>query len=118
MISNVGISEVSNFIYDNFLYIGIGTSNKPELETDTELDAQVYRELSNNSVISINRPNDTVVLYKRFLNTSSYSLKESGIFDASENGKMFSRKVFPNVLTNPDDFLDVYYRVKVSDKND
>lgn len=118
MISNVGIDNITDYLINNFNYIGIGTSNQAESEDDTALISQVSRELGSGSITTISRPNDTAVLYKRFSDSSSISFKETGLFDSATNGIMFSRSVIPNVLSNAGEFVDVYYRVQVSDKND
>jgi hypothetical protein len=118
MISNVGINNITDYLINNFNYIGIGTSNQAEAEDDTALISEVSRELGTGSITTISRPNDTAVLYSRFSDSSSISFKETGLFDSSSNGVMFSRSVIPNVLSNAGEFVDVYYRIKVSDKND
>jgi hypothetical protein len=118
MISNVGIDNISDYLINNFSYVGIGTSNQAEEQDDTALISEVSRGIAVGSVSTISRLNDTAVLYKRFSDSSPISFKEVGLFDGLENGLMFSRSVIPNVLSNAGEFVDVYYRVQVSDKND
>jgi hypothetical protein len=118
MISNVGIDNVTDYLINNFNYIAIGTSNQIESQNDDTLISEINRELGTSSITTISRPNDTIVLYKRFSDNSPVSFKETGLFNNIVNGTMFSRSVIPNILSNQGEFVDVYYRVQVSDKND
>jgi len=103
-----------------FKWVGIGTGTAAAASGDTALGSEITggggaRGASATcSQVSGNIANDTAQLVKQFDFSASYTVTESGIFDASADGTMAARQTFAEVGVSSGDSLQVTWKVTKS----
>ncbi|HID43219.1 MAG TPA: hypothetical protein EYP30_05480 [Archaeoglobaceae archaeon] len=79
---------------DPFKYIAVGTGLTPASPTDTSLQNEVDRVLSEITI------NQRQITYVATFVLGSYDLSEFGLFDAATDGIMFSRYCTGSIIQN------------------
>lgn len=124
VITDVGKAQVAGLIggivTDAFTYIAIGDgdSGNPgvcssESSTDTALGHELQRASATATRITTSVTNDTLKLEATFNFTGSYSICESGVFDAASNGNMLARKTFSVINVADGDSLQITWKIQV-----
>lgn len=117
LVVNVGKAQVAGLINGvvttAFKYIAIGTGTTSPSATDTALGSEVARASATTSRATTTVTNDTATWSATFNFTASYSITESGIFDASSGGNMLARQTFSAVNVVSGDSLIVNWKVQV-----
>ena len=122
VVTNAGKAEVAALIGADtsgdgtpFDYIAIGTGTTAESASDTALVNEIQRAAAVGSRVTVNVTNDTLQLVKdAFTFGASYSITESGVFNASTGGTMLCRKTFDAINVTADDTLKVTWKITVS----
>jgi hypothetical protein len=118
LIVNAGKAAVAGLINGvvttPFTYIAIGTGTNAPSPSDTSLQSETHRQSATCSREQTNVPNDTAVLVTTFTFSSSYSITESGCFDASSGGNMLCRQTFSAINVGAGDSLQVTWKIVVS----
>ena len=96
-----------------FNFIAIGTSTASELTSNTSLGVETSRvQDTTNTLTNSSGTGATSQLSSTFLGTTTASIAESGLFDASTTGHMFARKLIsPIVNMVSGDLLTVTWTV-------
>jgi len=116
LVTDTGKAMIANYLSTTFGYVAIGTDDGTTLaldSTNTTLGAESHRVASTNSVITKNVTDDTAKFEATFNFTGSYTIQESGIFDADTNGNMLARQTFPAINVQDGDSLIVTWEVTV-----
>ena len=123
MVVNAGLAQVAGLILSDiggtaFDYIALGTGTTAVVATDTTLETEITsgggeRTSGTGTRITTSVTNDTAQLGATFNFTGSYSLTESGIFNASSSGTMLSRQVFSAVNVISGDKLEITWKIQV-----
>lgn len=125
VITNIGKAQVAGLINGvvttpfKYIAIGDGSPDNPgsctsESASDTALGHEVSRAQANVSRTTTNVTNDTAVLEATFAANATWSICESGVFDASSGGNMLARKTFDTVTLYSGDQLYVQWKIVVS----
>lgn len=119
MITNVGKEQdnkrLGGLTANPFTYVAVGTGTTTPSATDTALVNEVMRVSATVSLITTTTTNDTLKLLATFNFTSSYTIGECGVFDASSGGNMYSRALIsPTKSVANGDSLVIDYRIKRS----
>lgn len=110
-------SSALNF-FDNFTYMGIGTSNKVENPSDTTMGNEVVRDLIDEVTKSLGPGTYDFECSFELSDASGQTLREVAIFDASTGGNMGIRKILPVQVNKTDDEeLVIKLRVSVNTEN-
>lgn len=87
---NAGIAKIAAVISAqataSWTYIAVGTVNTSPAATDTALGGEVLRVQGTTSLITTTVTNDTAQLIAGFIFSTSYSIKEAGLFDTASTG--------------------------------
>lgn len=97
-----------------FNYIAIGTGTGSELTTNTALGTEIGSRVQDttNAITGAGAIGSQSVLSSLFTATSTQTIAESGIFDASTAGNMFARKLIsPTVNVASGDTLTVTWTI-------
>ena len=125
VITNVGKAEVAGLIIADagatafgYIAIGDGSSTNPgsctaEAATDTALGNETHRAAATTSLVTTSVTNDTAQLVATFNFTASYSICESGVFNAATGGDMLARATFPVLNVQNGDSLQVTWKIQV-----
>lgn len=102
-----------------FSYVGIGTGTTAEAATDTALQIEITtgggaRAVATYSAVTTTLTNDTAQLLKTFTFSSSFSVSETGTFNASSGGVMCNRKTFTAIPVVSGDQLTLIHQFKIS----
>lgn len=97
-----------------FKYIAIGTGTTSPSGSDTALESEVARQEGTITIESTNISNDTLRVDASFTFEASYSISESGLFNAASGGTMLARQTFDPISVEPGFTLDVTWRIIVS----
>jgi hypothetical protein len=123
LITNVGYAQVAGLINGvvttpfKYVAVGIGSSTSPGTctapsATNTALDYEVARVLATVGRTTTSVTNDTATWSATFNFTTSYSLCEAGIFDASSGGNMLSRVTYSVVNVVSGDTLVINWKIQ------
>ena len=105
------LADVSETPYD---YIAIGTGTTAASASDTALETETHRAAATGSRTTTNVTNDTAQLQATFNFSASYSITESGVFNASTGGTMLCRQTFSAINVSAGDSLQVTWKITVS----
>jgi len=125
LVVNVGKAQVAGLINGvvttafKYIAIGDGSSSSPGSCTspsasDTALGHEVTRASATTGRTTTNVSNDTATWSATFNFTSSYSLCEAGIFDASSSGNLLARQTFSVLNVASGDALTINWKLTVS----
>jgi len=92
-----------------FKYIAVGTGTTSESETDTELENEIARNMATAEYIQLAE----VGISAKFSWDTDTEISEAGLFNASENGVMFARVVFPKLLVPADVYSIVEFVISL-----
>lgn len=127
LIVNAGLAEIAGLIGNTgsptaFTYLAVGSGSTAATATDTTLETELTDGGLERSSATVTRAtttatNDTLQLVKTFTVTDTKTVREVGVFNASENGDMMSRSVLTadKNLESGDTFILTY---KLICKND
>jgi hypothetical protein len=116
LVVNAGIKDVAQMIYDQYDYVGIGTSAaNPVDPTQTALGAQVETRVAPaKSIIMTTIADDTAQFSGQFTLTAPRVLKESGLFVLATGGVMLARQVFSDINLNSGDIVTFVWKIQVA----
>jgi len=118
LIVNAGLSEIIKLIGGlggtPFRYIAIGTGTTSPSATDTALEGEVARASASVSQVTTDVDGDTLQLEATFSFSASYSITESGVFNADSDGVMLARQTFPAINVVSGDQLTVRWKIQAS----
>ena len=104
------LADVSETPYD---YVAIGTGTTSASASDTALEAETHRVAGTGSRVTTSTTNDTAQLQATFNFSASYSITESGVFNASSGGTMLCRQTFSAINVNDGDSLQITWKIQV-----
>jgi len=123
IITDAGRAAVAARMMDNgteaqFDYIAIGTDATAEAVGDTALGAEVTtgggaRAQGTTQRITTDTTNDTLEVILIYTFSSSFALREVGLFNAASGGTMLARQVHGQVSVNNLDQYTVTWRIDV-----
>lgn len=103
LIVNAGLAEIAGLIGNTgtptaFTYLAVGSGSTAAAATDTALETELTDGGLERASATVTRAtttatNDTLQLVKAFTVTDTKTVREVGVFNASENGDMMSRSV-------------------------
>lgn len=98
-------------------YVGIGVgatgAGRTAAAADTALSSEVEtRANGTSSNVTTTQTNDTYQVVGTITATGSRSVDESGLFDASTSGNMFTSATFPVVSLATSDSIQLTWKVK------
>lgn len=123
LVVNVGKAEVAGLMNEvtsgGFTFLAIGTGATAPAVTETALVAEITtgggaRAAATCSRVTTNVTNDTAQMVKEWTFTGSFSITESGPFDAVTAGVMLARQVFSAYNVVSGDKFEVTWQVAVS----
>jgi len=97
-----------------FKYIAVGSGTTPPSGSDTGLESEVTRVEGTISLESTNISNDTLRVDASITFDASYTIAESGLFNAATGGTMLARQTFDAFTVDAGYTLDVTWRIIVS----
>jgi len=115
LLTNVGLAEMAGLwigLGTAFGYIAIGTGTTPAAETDTALATETHRAAATVSQDTTTVTDDTAKLVATFSFTASYSITESGVFNASTGGDLLCRAVFSAISVVDGDSLEFTWKIQ------
>jgi len=123
LITNVGYAQVAGLINGvvttpfKYAAVGVGSSTSPgscatPSASDTALGYEVARVSATVGRTTTSVTNDTATWSATFNFTTSYSLCEAGIFDASSGGNMLSRVTYSVVNVVSGDTLVINWKIQ------
>ena len=115
MITNIGLDSIISCLNTTYNYLAIGNGNTPVAINDTELNSELYREETTNTINSSSINSNTINYYSRFIISNNSVIKELGLFSANSGGDMFFRKVISDIIVKDGYKLDVFVEVSVSE---
>ena len=92
-----------------FKYIAVGTGTTPESETDTELENEIARTMATAEYTQLAE----VGISAKFSWDIDTEISEAGLFNASENGVMFARVVFPKLVVPANIYALVEFEISL-----
>ncbi|UYL64978.1 MAG: hypothetical protein QIT33_gp16 [Methanophagales virus PBV300] len=92
-----------------FKYIAVGTGTTPESETDTELENEIARTMATAEYTQLAE----VGISAKFSWDIDTEISEAGLFNASENGVMFARVVFPKLVVPANIYAVVEFEISL-----
>lgn len=95
-------------------HAAIGTGTTEPQVTDTALAAEYARGSASRSLTTTAVTDDTAVFEREFSFTEEVSITESGLFNASSSGTLFSRATFTAVPLKYGDILLIRWKVQSS----
>lgn len=124
LITNVGVARIAGLLCglssDYARYIALGTGDSPadvgDIALETEVSAggagrtEVDAELTTTTI-----ENDTMSVQATFNLTAALELTEMGLFDADEEGTLFSRITFATVSASDGQTLVVTWTYQVTE---
>lgn len=124
LITNAGLAGVASRIGGAgaeaaFTYIVLGTGTTAAAVTDTTLVAEITtgggaRANATVSRITTTVTNDTSQLQYTFTFTSSFTITESGVLNATSAGVLLCRQVFSAINVVSTDQLQITWKIKAS----
>jgi len=121
LITSAGLGWLCNYINGavpptNMSHIGVGTGTTPAAIADTDLETEVLtREAVTKSVVTTDETDDTMRFVVTVQNaTSSKTITEAALFNASTSGTMFNRAVFTGIVLADTDSIQITLDVKAS----
>lgn len=96
--TKAGLAEIvrligSGLTGEKFGYVAVGTDNTAATSDDTALGSEVMRESATVTQETTNFTGDTLQLDTTFSFSASYTIQESGVFNASSGGDMLARSI-------------------------
>ena len=123
VVVNVGLAEVAGLINEvtsgGFTYLAIGVGTTPADATDNDLESEITtgggeRAAAACSRVTTAETNDTAQMVKEWTFSASFSVTESGPFDAAAAGVLLAHQVFSAINVVADDKLEVTWKIQVS----
>lgn len=117
--TNNGLEETAKLINgvssNPFKYIAIGSGSNAENEEDSELQTEITTNGGQRTEATCSYEEGNKAKWEVLFNfTGEVTVREVGIFNASENGIIFARKVLPeNIIVNNGDLMIVRATHKV-----
>ena len=119
LIVNIGLETLAKMFNEiasgGFKYLAIGTSDTEENSTQTALISEITSPsgMARGLAECSYEADFKAVLEKIFTNNgeSDITIREAGIFNASSDGQMFSRKVIPDKLLAPNESLLIIWKI-------
>lgn len=125
LITNAGLAGAASRLNgaggeSAFTYIAIGTGDTAANASDTELDTEIttgggQRANASASRVTTAVANDTARLTNTFNFSSSFTIVESGVLNASSNGTLLARQVFSAISVDNGDSLSVTWDIQAED---
>lgn len=115
MITNIGLDNIISYLNNTYNYLAVGIGDTPSTIDDTELDSELYRKITTNTINSSSINSNTIQYYSRFNISNNSVIKELGLFSANSGGDMFFRKVISDIIVKDGYKLDVFVEVSVSE---
>jgi hypothetical protein len=118
LVTNTGKDIITNRIIGSGTepnYVAIGTGTTAEAATQTALVTEVEtRALGTSSRATTTTANDTYRVVGTITATAGRAVTESGLFDASTSGNMFTRGVFSVVNLSTGDSIQLTWNVQLT----
>lgn len=110
-----GVADVAQYIYDNYSYISIGSSDLGDSDASYVDLVEPVNILSavSRSIISTSSYNDTVVIKSLFTVTAATILKETGLHKDLMGGVMFARQTFDAVAVVDGSIVTVIWTIQI-----
>jgi hypothetical protein len=119
LIVNIGRETIAKLfnglVSDAFKYLAVGSSSTAESNTQTALISEITSPNGMaRGLADCSYNNYTAILEKIFTNDgeSNITVREAGIFNASSDGQMFSRKVMTDKLLAPNESLLINWQIQ------
>lgn len=122
--TNVGKAALAGLLngvgsVPTFTYVAIGTGTTAEAATDTALEAEISsgggsRAAGTCTLVTTTVTNDTAQVSKLFTFSSSFSVSETAVFNASSGVTMINRKTFTAIPVVSGDQLQIIHQFKIS----
>lgn len=123
LITDAGLAGVASRINGSggenaFTYIAIGTGSTAAAEGDTTLQTEITtnggeRASATASRVTTTETNDTARLVYTFNFTGSFTVTESGVFNAASSGTLLARQVFTGIAVGNGDSLQITWSIDV-----
>lgn len=97
----------------SFKWMGIGTGSTAPSSTQTALVDQISIEETTNTVGTTAFSDDTAIFQGTFTFTTTYTLREAGLFSSSASGVMLARRLFPAVNVINGDNLSLIWSIRL-----
>jgi len=123
LVVSAGKAEVAGLINDvvsgGFTYLAIGTGTTASAAGNTALEAEITsgggeRAAATCSRVTTTVTNDTAQMVHQWTFTASFSVTESGPFDAATAGVLLARQTFSAINVVDTDKLEVTWKIQVS----
>ncbi len=117
LVMNSGLTEVAKMISGVgttaiFNYMAVGTGSTAVAATQTALVTEVMRQVDSTiSLGTTNVSNDTAVFVNTFAFSTTYTLREAGIFNASSGGIMLARVVYGVVTVSDGSEFKITWKI-------
>jgi len=99
IITNVGLNKLAGLMVGlhtaAFKYVAIGSGSTSPSASDTALESEIARVEGSVSTVTTDVAGDTGQVVGSFNFTSTSTIAEVGLFDASTGGNMLFRQTFP-----------------------